>query len=182
MVQRKNKISQERLKVLVTYDEKTGVFTWNTTLGSRARAGGAAGGIDTSTGYHQIRLDKRLYYAHRLAWLYVHGYFPEHEIDHINRDKTDNSISNLREVSRGCNAINAGLRPNNTSGVNGVCWYRGAWNAEIRYKNRRIYLGRSKDIIEAAALRLCAEQCLSWENYSGESTAQVLIKQYREGR
>lgn len=94
-------------------------------MGSRAKAGSVAGHSDRSRGYVDIRIDAKKYKAHRLAWLYVHGRWPEKLIDHINGVKTDNRLINLREASAAENAMN-----NPSLGVY-WCKRRRAWRAFI---------------------------------------------------
>ena len=89
---------------MLRYDRKTGDFVWRQRAG-RAEAGACAGGV-LSDGYWGIRLDRKLYRAHRLAWMYVHGVWPE-VIDHIDRDKLNNRIANLRSVNQHLNSHNS---------------------------------------------------------------------------
>jgi hypothetical protein len=105
-------VAHERL----TYDPATGVFAWRS--GSRAPRGFA--GTPTRQGYIQIQLMGKLYLAHRLAWLMTHGEWPPEDIDHINGDKADNRIANLRQASRSQNLANTRLRRDNRVGVKGV--------------------------------------------------------------
>ena len=112
-------ITQERLKYLLTYHDDLGVFTWNFRTG-RSSAESIAGTLH-HTGYDQIRVDYKSYRAHRLVWLYEKGRFPKSPIDHIDRNKTNNRISNLREVTQATNSRNKGLNKNNKSGFSGVC-------------------------------------------------------------
>jgi hypothetical protein len=91
--------TQEELKSLLSYDPETGEFTWAVNR-RKVRKGDKAGCVCRSTGYVRIVINYKPYSAHRLAWLYVYGIFPTSEIDHINRVRTDNKISNLRDVSR----------------------------------------------------------------------------------
>ena len=96
--------------------------------------------------------DGKLYLAHRLAWLYVHGSFPEHHIDHINRDRADNRISNIREATPAENRQNASLQRNSTSGFSGVSWTKRErrWRARIVVNSREIGLGYFVDKQSAA--------------------------------
>ncbi|WP_054442372.1 HNH endonuclease signature motif containing protein, partial [Enterobacter cloacae] len=112
------KINQSTLKELLSYDEKTGVFTW---IKKRQNVvvGRVAGHIDR-LGYERITISGKIYLSHRLAWLYVHGYLPEKEIDHINRIRNDNRIANLREATSQLNSLNTGMYKNNTSGSKGI--------------------------------------------------------------
>lgn len=101
-------LTAQRLRSLLTYDPDAGTFTWRVDRGGGARHGDIAGSSD-QTGYVRIWIDRNRYLAHRLAWLYVHGEWPKHHLDHKNRDRSDNRISNLRQASPTQNAINRKL-------------------------------------------------------------------------
>ena len=131
-------INQEQLKELLHYDPETGVFKWKDTFGWKAKQGTIAGGINGS-GYIYIRLKRKKYRAHRLAWLYTYGKFPEDQIDHINRDKTDNRLVNLRAVSGKENSRNQFIPTNNTSGHIGVSWH--TKNNRWRVSVSKVYYG-----------------------------------------
>ncbi len=131
-------INQEHLKDLLHYDPETGVFKWKDTFGWKAKRGTIAGGINGS-GYIYIRLKRKKYRAHRLAWLYTYGKFPEDQIDHINRDKTDNRLVNLRAVSGKENSRNQFIPTNNTSGHIGVSWH--TKNNRWRVSVSKVYYG-----------------------------------------
>ena len=90
------KLTQKKVKQYLNYDPLTGEFTW--IVHRRClKAGSVAGCL--YRGYTSIRISGKQYYAHRLAWLYVYGYFPEHQIDHIDRNPSNNRINNLRHAS-----------------------------------------------------------------------------------
>lgn len=149
-------LTQDRLKKLLAYDPHTGEFRWACQKG-RVKAGESAGASD-AYGYRVIRVDGQLYKAHRLAWLYVYGRWPEGLLDHINRTPGDNRIDNLREVSQSENMHNAARSCR--SGVPGVRWReeRRRWVAQIRvgYRNHVIGSFATKD--EAIAARRAAER------------------------
>lgn len=138
-------LTQERLREVLSYDEVTGIFTWVNPY-HKARKTAEAGGVDSS-GYRQIRVDGRLYLAHRLAWLFVFGEWPTGELDHRNRVKLDNSIANLRLVSRYANMQNIET-PNQKKGELPGAYPRigrsGAakWQASIGARGKQHYLGR----------------------------------------
>jgi hypothetical protein len=141
--------TQARLKELLRYDPITGSFTWIVERRRRVKAGTPAGSKHNA-GYLTIRIDYVACLYHRLAFLYVHGFLPE-QIDHINGDRTDNRISNLRAATGRLNSRNNSLRSDNKSGVCGVSWdsTRSKWVARIRTDSGYKYLGRFDDLEEA---------------------------------
>lgn len=144
-------ITQNELKELLEYNVDTGIFTWKINK-SPMRSGNIAGSVAKDR-YTNIQINKKIYKAHRLAWLYVYGSFPNKCIDHINGNRSDNKISNLREANHSQNGMNKKMQSNNTSGVRGVYWNRNVkkWHAEVRLKGKRIYLGLF-DSLELAEL------------------------------
>ena len=124
------------------YCPETGVFVWKLGRRGLAKKGSVAGATVTG-GYKQIMVDGVMYRAHRLAWFYVHGYFPSGMLDHINRDPADNKIANLREATCKENRENISVAKNNTSGVPGVFWVKSMskWNAKIGHNRKQIHLG-----------------------------------------
>lgn len=146
------KLTQERLKELLHYDQDAGIFTWITPPAYRHTAGQKAGSL-TSQGYIFIGLDGVNYLAHRLAFLYILGRFPSNT-DHIDHDRTNNKWANLREVSNSENHKNRAMSKRNTSGFTGVQWVERhkRWMAKIKVNQKVIYLGyfkRIEDAIEA---------------------------------
>lgn len=134
-------ITQSRLHELLSYDEKTGLFTWRNRRG-KMLAGSSAGTF--CHGYMKIKIDKQQIGSHRLAWLYVHGVWPKGDIDHINRNTADNRIANLREASKAENQQNIlSARRHSKSGLLGA--YRHSqcdrWISEIRVDGKKIFIG-----------------------------------------
>jgi len=147
------KMTQKLLKSKLHYNKHSGLFIWVKTYSPHARKNKIAGTL-TSLGYVIIRIDKKDYQAHRLAWLYEHGEYPTKQIDHINHIKDDNTICNLRVVSISDNQKNVKRRVDNTSDVTGVYFNKleSKWVASISSRGKRIHLGyfiEKKDAIKA---------------------------------
>jgi|DEB0MinimDraft_10_1074344.scaffolds.fasta_scaffold06694_3 hypothetical protein len=147
-------LTHERLLEVLDYNPKTGVFRWKMRASPRASAGGIAGCINAK-GYRIIRIDKCNYREHRLAWFYMNGEWPPKWIDHVNRNRADNRISNLRLANAKDNAGNAGLFSTNTSGFRGVTQRKTVnkrpYQASIRIHGRLQYLGMFATAEEASA-------------------------------
>lgn len=111
-------VTVDRVREMLRYSPIVGVFEWRKP-GRRRRLGGLAGGV-TSTGYIRIVLDGKPYPAHRLAWLYMTGQWPEKDIDHIDGDRSNNAWNNLREATYTTNGWNKPKARNNRTGVKGV--------------------------------------------------------------
>lgn len=136
-------ITQEELKSALDYNPISGIFTWRTTVvKGRVEAGDVAGSW-TAKRYWQIRVNGKLYMAHRLVWLYVYGVHPKGQIDHIDRNKSNNAISNLRVCSQNENQKNVKIRADNTSGFKGVHPFgnTGKFVAQITLNGEQTYLG-----------------------------------------
>lgn len=170
-------LTQSRLKELLSYDPTTGFFIRKIDY-SCGKAGALAGA--KKNGYLSIMLDRKEYFAHRLAWLYEYGYFPENDIDHINRIKTDNRIDNLREVSKACNRVNSKQNSNNTSGITGISFIkaRSTWRSSIKINGKSYNLGSFIDYAEAVCFRLAAEQCLDWAGCDSDSPAYRYVQEH----
>jgi len=135
-------ITADKLKQLLNYDPATGVFTWRIKRGPM-KAGSIAGKLNT-WGYRVISINRRHMMASRLAWLYMAGELPKHQIDHINRNKDDNSWLNLRDVTPSANQHNTSIRKDNKSGYKGVWFYAndGVWRAAIKVNGKQRTLGQ----------------------------------------
>jgi hypothetical protein len=159
-------LSHSDLVNLLDYSPETGIFTWKyrakemfistkrfKTWNTRY-AGKMAGGID-GRGYLQISIFGKLRSAHRLAWIYVNGSAPEGQIDHINHNRLDNRIINLRVVTPLENTKNRKIRADNTSGVSGVYWNKksSAWHVQLRVNGKHVSGGLFMLISEAAMQR-----------------------------
>lgn len=143
-------MNQSRLKHLLSYDPETGIFVNLTDRAGNCKAGSIAGTVKRH-GYIAITLDGKSYYAHRLAWLFMNGEFPEFYIDHKDGDGTNNRIANIRIATPSENQCNGKPCTRNTSGVRGVTWSKAAskWMAQIAKSGKNYYLGLFDDIKEA---------------------------------
>lgn len=150
-------LTYQRLVEVLNYDARTGVFTWRVATNLHIVVGSVAG-CTVGRGYIQIRVDKRNYQAHRMAWLYVHGVWPTGSIDHIDGDKENNRIANLRDVSHAQNMQNQ-HRPhkNNRTGALGVYPNGRGFTACIKVNKKRIGLGTYKTVAEASAVYQAAK-------------------------
>jgi hypothetical protein len=153
--------SQEELASFLDYNPHSGEFHWKPRPDHKfkrlfigKRADKLRGG-----GYFCVKLFGRELRAHRLAWKYVNGADPAGEIDHINGDRADNRIANLRDVSRTVNGRNACRWSNNTSGVTGVYYIKadGVWAARIKVDGHSHHLGCFAEKDQAIAARKAAE-------------------------
>ncbi len=160
-------LDQSYLKKLLHYNEYTGEFTWKTLTSNRVHVGDISGCV-RSKGYLQIQIDGHRYYAHRLAWLYVKGFFPN-EIDHVDHNRSNNRFNNLRSVSPSENSRNQKLNPTNTSGVMGVDWCKGSnqWRSRIYHDNKSVHLGYFNDFFEACCARKSAQNKYSYHPNHG---------------
>lgn len=145
-----SKLTRERIRELLSYDPETGIFTWLRRPGIdrctntwNTRFVGTVAGSINDQGYRVICIDRSDYRAHRLAWAYANGDWPSAEIDHINGDRSDNRIANLRQASRGENMRNSRKRRDNTSGRKGVTWdnRERKWHARIKHAKKCRSLG-----------------------------------------
>lgn len=144
----------------LAYDQASGVFTWRIRPSQRTMLGTIAGSIDTH-GYRQIRYRRKMYLAHRLAWLFMTGDWPTMQIDHINGDRLDNRWTNLRQASHSVNSQNRRWpTKRNKSGVLGVFRDGAKWRACIRVKGKTIGLGTFDSLDAAGNAYICAKRRL----------------------
>ena len=152
--------SQKYLNKLFLYNDKTGVLI---------RKSGRKTGCKLNTGYIKIRIDGVPYVAHRIIWKMVYGYDPLY-IDHINHNKSDNRICNLREVTKSQNQRNKPMQENNSSGCVGVYWNtrKNKWVAQMMLGKRNLYIGAFKDKKSAIAARKQKEFELGFHKNHGK--------------
>lgn len=133
-------ITQSDLKSITYYDKNTGLFTRLTSAGG-FHVGTVMGRTD-SYGYKQLTIRGQSYLAHRIAWLYVYGVWPTNEIDHIDGNRSNNAITNLRVVARKGNNQNIKRsRVTNTVGVLGVSKSGKKFTARINSNGEQFHLG-----------------------------------------
>ena len=165
-------ITQQFIKELLHYDPDTGIFTWNKSKGN-ARKGSEAGWIANQRckKYRIIMINGKSYYAHRLACLYVYGYLPEHDTDHINGDGLDNKISNIRYATTTENCRNRRVPSNNKSGIIGVSWEKkvSKWRVRISHNGKLLCLGLFSNLQSAAEVRKEAENKYGYHENHGSS-------------
>ena len=143
---------KERLIELFHYNPDTGVFIRRVGVGRRAHAGAVAGTV-TPAGYVAISVGQRRYMAHQLAWIYVYGSPPSRHIDHRDKVRSNNSISNLRLCDKSTNAANSKPHKDSSTGVKGVFNDKrsGRYRAQIHVRGKSHYLGLFNTIDEVAA-------------------------------
>ena len=149
-------LTQAELKRIWHYDPDTGLFTRLIATAGHKKIGEIANGRSNKN-YVQIQIAEKTYKAHRLAWLYMTGDWPKHQVDHINGIRDDNRWCNLRDVKQSVNQQNQrSPHRDNKSGYAGVCWDKSInkWRAQITVNNKKIHLGIFDDVHEAGAYRL----------------------------
>jgi hypothetical protein len=160
------KISHRELKHRLRYNPKTGVFVWRNPKGVKKKRGDRAGSLHRQTGYLIIGVNYVRYYAHILAWFYVNGEWPQHEIDHRDGDPCNNAISNLRDVPHKKNIRNSKKWSHNTSGTTGVRFDK-RWKKWVAYiGHKRLGLFEIKE--DAVKARLAAEKKLRYSPRHGK--------------
>jgi hypothetical protein len=154
-------IDHAQLQSLLHYDPETGQFIW-TKPRPKIRSGQQAGCLHKS-GYIHIEIFGKYYAAHRLAWFYMTKKWPEDQIDHINRNKSDNRFKNLRECNNGQNRANS--KTTNKHGLKGLSFAKWMnkkpWVAQITHKKKTIYLGCFATMEEAHAAYCAASDRLN---------------------
>ena len=145
-----NVLTAERLRTLFRYDVGTGHFFFLTRASRRTPAGSLAGSLNNE-GYRHIRVDGSAYKAHRLAWLYVNGVWPSGMIDHINGDRDDNRIVNLREATRSENLANSRVFRRGKISPKGVRLTPHGWSARIQVQKQPYFLGFFETEADAVA-------------------------------
>lgn len=150
-------LTVDLLNELFEYDKEAGDLIWKAK--GRGITNGAIVGCATTEGYRQVTINAKSYLVHRVVFLLHKGYLPK-TLDHINGDRADNRIENLRPVTANQNQHNRKLNSNNTSGYKGVSWCksRNKWKAAVRLESKRINLGSFDNLEEAAEAARAARE------------------------
>jgi len=152
-----------RVHELLNYDQHSGRFTWKRSRRGPAKAGDQAG-YKRPDGYIKIKIDGSAVWAHRLAWFYVHGAWPENQIVHINGNSSDNSIANLRDVSPRTNMQNErqARRRKNGGTMLGAHWSKTwkRWKSSINAGGRLLHVGWFDTEQQAHAAYIAAKRKL----------------------
>ncbi len=154
-------LTVERLGEVLSYEPEMGLFRWKRRTSNRVKVGDVAGRMN-GNGYIRISIDGGHYYAHRLAWLWANGAWPEFEVDHRDGDRSNNRIENIRQASHAENGQNQALRATNTSGRHGVSWSRQhcKWAAYIVSGGKKRHLGLFDCLDKAASAYLEAKRLM----------------------
>lgn len=176
----------EQLAEMISYDPDTGALTWlrrdrkyfpsdrSWKIWNARFPGKPAIAGKHSRGYLTGTVDSVQHYAHRVCWALAKGGWPEGEIDHINGDRTDNRIANLRDVSRGENNKNKQIGVRNRSGALGVMLdHTGRYRVRITVNYRTIELGRYGNFIEALSVRKAAEERYGYHSNHGREALEA---------
>lgn len=148
----------EEMKLWLGYDAETGVLTWLQSSAARIHAGDVAGHRNV-LGYRTLNFKGRRYQAHHVAWAFHHGRWPAGILDHINGERDDNRVSNLREVTASENAQNKRrARSDNSTGVLGVTRNYKRFRAQIGVGGKLVNLGSFATVEEASAAYLAAKR------------------------
>lgn len=162
----------KKLEDYFKYDPDTGIITrikWDTKHGHDI-----AGNV-SKDGYRYVSFYNGKIKAHRLAWYLYYGEMPKYDIDHINHNKDDNRIKNLRDVPTNINCQNSFLSSNNKTGHYGIKWHQrlNKWEAQIGGKNCRKYLGVFEKFEDAVKARETAERELGYHPNHGKRVVAI---------
>ena len=141
-------MNKDKAHEMFRYDD--GVLYWKFSPNRRIRIGDSVGS-KMKSGYLQTGVEKKQWYVHRLIFLYHHGYLPDF-VDHVDGNKSNNRIENLRSASSIENQQNRKIGRQNTSGIKGVCWHkqRQKWQARVKINGKQVSAGLFLTLEEAA--------------------------------
>jgi hypothetical protein len=143
-------ITKQYVQELFLYEESSGNLIRKKSVSTNTKAGDVVG-IKNSHGYLHFRINRKLFFVHRVVWLFHKGSWPTGVIDHINRNKLDNRIENLRDTTIQANNINKDLQRNNKTGIRNVSWRdrNKVFCASCRRGGKQNYLGEFKNAKDA---------------------------------
>lgn len=172
--------SQEYLNSVLNYCPETGILTWKNRNEDHFKSPGAfkawntrfsgkKAGSPHSQGYRQVNLDGKVYLAHRVIWTMVHGDLCANDVDHINGNRSDNRLENLRSVSRSVNLRNSATKGAGATGVCGVSLHKatGKYRAYVTVDGKQIHLGFFNGIDSAIAARAEANKTYGFTDRHG---------------
>lgn len=164
-------LTVESLREIFTHDPVSGFLYWKVSTGARSKVGGRAGMVKLvgKQRYLTVGVLGAKPVIHKIIWALHYGQFPTGEIDHINGNREDNSIGNLRDVSRSENNRNARPRIDNKSGIRGVCWNnkKQRWIVQIGLDRKVHQVGGYMDFFDACCSRKSAEIQLGYHANHG---------------
>lgn len=166
----RNDLTAEYVRECLDYDPETGLLTWKRrprehftsdrsyNSWNSKHSNKEAGSLKKRTNYRHIRINHKFYSSHRIAWLIVYGEWPKNDIDHIDQDRSNNKITNLRDVPNSENQKNQTMKRNNTSGHTGIYPVpSGKWKASIYVNGKNKTIGTFRDKEDAIKARKDAE-------------------------
>lgn len=171
--------TQQELSDIFEYHPETGAFTWKPRSEKFFRSAGYAkswnekfagrvvAGVTNGKGYALLEFRRKRVLAHRAAWALVHGEYPSGSIDHIDGERLNNRLTNLRDVSHSVNMRNQKLNRNNKTGFSGIFWNGTSYEAGIKFKKRKIHLGKFSTLEKAVDARKDAEKRLGFHPNHG---------------
>ena len=144
-------LNHDFLTTILDYDYTTGLFKWKVFRGGSAIKGSSAGTLNKSNGYINLKINSINYRAHRVAWFFQYKKWPIGLLDHIDGNKSNNAISNLREATYSQNKCNTSIRSDNTTGYRGITFRKdiSKWRAIITIKGITENIGSFTTIEEA---------------------------------
>lgn len=134
-------VTQDKVKQVLDYNPATGEFTWKVATSNRVKPGEVAGRLCKTLGYILIGIKSKTHLAHRLAWLYTYGEWPKQQVDHVDGNRSNNAIANLRDVSNRQNSSNR--KCHRDGRLVGAVYYKAndKWGSKIVKDDKQHYLG-----------------------------------------
>jgi hypothetical protein len=160
----------EQKRVHECFDYLDGVLYWKIKPAIRVKVGQPAGTLDKKTGYYRLNVDLKTYKIHSLIFLYHNGYLPNF-VDHVDGNKINNKIENLRAATRSQNCMNQKISTKNTSGTKGVMWHKRdkKWFVQLRVNSKCHSFGYydDKELAELVAIEATNKFHKEFSAYKG---------------